>query len=76
MKIILNKFLKKLKFEENSNQILEFTKEAKNLDYEKKLIIIEAFWKIIYSDKDADIYEENLMRRLSGLLYLDKNCCR
>ena len=58
--------------EKNSNQILEFTKEAKNLDYEKKLIIIEALWSIIYSDKDADMYEENLMRRLSGLLYLDK----
>ena len=58
--------------EKNSNQILEFTKEAKNLDYEKKLIIIEALWSIIYSDRDADMYEENLMRRLSGLLYLDK----
>ena len=51
---------------------MEFTKEAKNLDYEKKLIIIEALWSIIYSDRDADMYEENLMRRLSGLLYLDK----
>ena len=58
--------------EKNSNQILEFTKEAKNLDNEKKLIIIEALWSIIYSDRDADMYEENLMRRLSGLLYLDK----
>ena len=58
--------------EKNSNQILEFTKEVKNLDYEKKLIIIEALWSIIYSDRDADMYEENLMRRLSGLLYLDK----
>ena len=58
--------------EKDSNQILEFTKEAKNLDYKKKVIIIEALWSIIYSDKNADIYESNLMRRLSGLLYLDK----
>ena len=57
--------------EKNSNQILEFTKEAKNLEYEKKVLLLEALWKIIYSDKDADIYETNLMRRLSGLLYLD-----
>ena len=58
--------------EENSNQILEYTKEAKNLKYESKVILIEALWDIIYSDENADMYEENLMRRLSGLLYLDK----
>ena len=58
--------------EKNSNQILEFTKEAKNLQYESKVILIEALWDIIYSDENADMYEENLMRRLSGLLYLDK----
>ena len=28
-------------------------------------------WNIIYSNNEADIYESNLMRRLSGLLYLD-----
>tara|TARA_Y100001935_G_scaffold126910_1_gene105249 strand:- start:268 stop:690 length:423 start_codon:yes stop_codon:yes gene_type:complete len=57
--------------EQNSNQILEFTKDAKNLDYEKKVLLIEALWEIICSDEDADMYETNLMRRLSGLLYLD-----
>ena len=58
--------------EKNSNQILEFTKEAKNLEYKKKIILLEALWSIIYSDENADMYEANLMRRLSGLLYLDK----
>jgi len=57
--------------EKNSNQILEFTKEAKNLKKEKKIILLEALWSIIYSDKNADMYETNLMRRISGLLYLD-----
>ena len=57
--------------EQNSNQILEFTKDAKNLDYKKKVLLIEALWEIICSDEDADMYETNLMRRLSGLLYLD-----
>ena len=57
--------------EENSNQILEFTKEVKNKDINEKKIVIEALWNIIYSDENADIYETNLMRRLSGLLYLD-----
>ena len=57
--------------EQDSNQILEFTKEVKNKSFEEKKIVIEALWNIIYSDEDADIYETNLMRRLSGLLYLD-----
>ena len=57
--------------EQDSNQILEFTKEVKNKNIDEKKIVIEALWNIIYSDKDADIYETNLMRRLSGLLYLD-----
>ena len=60
-----------IKEEENSNQILEFTKEAKNLSEENKIKIIEALWKIIYSNQNADIYETNLMRRLAGLLYID-----
>ena len=57
--------------EENSNQILEFTKEVKNLSENEKIKIIEALWAIIYSNKDADLYETNLMRRLAGLLYID-----
>ena len=57
--------------EENSNQILDFTREVKSLENEKKIKIIETLWKIIYSNKDADIFETNLMRRLGGLLYID-----
>ena len=57
--------------EKDSNQIIDFTREVKNISEEDKKIIIEALWDIIYSDEDADMYETNLMRRLSGLLYLD-----
>tara|TARA_B100000989_G_C19260486_1_gene351894 strand:+ start:171 stop:596 length:426 start_codon:yes stop_codon:yes gene_type:complete len=57
--------------EKDSNQIIEFTKEIKKINEQDKKIIIEALWDIIYSDEDADMYETNLMRRLSGLLYLD-----
>ena len=57
--------------EQDSNQILEFTREVKNKSLKEKKIVIEALWNIIYSDEKADIYENNLMRRLSGLLYLD-----
>ena len=59
------------KIEEASNQILDFTKEVKNMEEANKIKIIETLWKIIYSNNDADIYETNLMRRLTGLLYID-----
>ena len=59
------------KIEENSNQILDFTKEVKNMEEQNKIKIIETLWKIIYSNNEADIYETNLMRRLAGLLYID-----
>ncbi len=59
------------KIEENSNQILNFTKEVKNMTEENKIQIIEALWQIIYSNNEADMYETSLMRRLGGLLYID-----
>ena len=64
-------FKKSEEIEKNSNQILEFTKEVKNRDEEFKIKIVEALWKIIYADNVSDIYEMSLMRRLTGLLYLD-----
>tara|TARA_B110001450_G_scaffold52431_1_gene49067 strand:+ start:311 stop:745 length:435 start_codon:yes stop_codon:yes gene_type:complete len=57
--------------EENSNQILDFTREVKNVPMSDKIRIVESLWKIIYSNNNADIYETNLMRRLAGLLYID-----
>ena len=59
------------KIEENSNQILEFTKEVKSMNEINKIKILETLWKIIYSNNEADMYETNLMRRLEGLLYID-----
>ena len=59
------------KIEKESNQILDFTKEVKNLNKDSKVKIVESLWTIIYSDSNADMYENSLMRRLTGLLYLD-----
>ena len=68
----LNELMKRAEEnEENSNQILDFTKDIKSTDQNFKIKLVESLWKIIYSDKTSDIYESNLMRRLSGLLYLD-----
>ena len=70
----LDKTIKEAKIiEENSNQILDFTREVKKLSEKDKIKIIEALWSIIYSNENADIYETNLMRRLSGLLYIDSS---
>ena len=57
--------------EKDSNHIQKFTMEVKSLSAENKIIIIETLWRIILSDGKSDIYENNLMRRLAGLLYLD-----
>jgi uncharacterized tellurite resistance protein B-like protein len=58
------------KKEEESNQIVEFTKEIKSFAMESRLKIIEVIWKIVYSDDTNDNYESNLIRRVCGLLYV------
>ena len=80
-KQLINEFAKKYTYaglikkaeqkENDSNHIQEFTKDVKSLSMENKIIIIETLWRIILSDGKSDIYENNLMRRLAGLLYLD-----
>ena len=69
--IIDNILIKAEEIEKNSNQILDFTREVKNLDENSKIKIIEVLWNIIYSDSNPDMYENSLMRRLTGLLYLN-----
>ena len=68
--IIDNVLLKAEKIEKNSNQILDFTREVKNMNEDSKIKIVEVLWNIIYSDTNSDVYEKNLMRRLTGFLYL------
>ena len=70
----INEILEKgKKIEEDSNQILDFTKEVKNMDNKKKIEIVENLWRIVYSNNEADIYETSLMRKLAGLLYIDSD---
>ena len=70
----INEILEKgKKIEEDSNHILDFTKEVKNMSNQKKIEIIENLWRIIYSNNEADIYETSLMRKLAGLLYIDND---
>ena len=58
------------KKEEESNQIVEFTREIKKYSMEFRLKVIEVIWKIVYSDGTSDSYESNLIRRICGLLYV------
>jgi uncharacterized tellurite resistance protein B-like protein len=68
----IEKIIKKAdEIEKNSVQILDFTKEVKTMNNKNKILIIETLWRIIYSNKEADVYETSLMRRLAGLLYID-----
>lgn len=59
------------KIEDDANQILDFTREIKNMNQENKIKIVESLWQIIYSNQEADMYETGLMRKLAGLLYID-----
>ena len=69
--IVENIIEKAKETEKNANQILEFTREVKNMNYKNKIMIVETLWKIIYSNKEADMYETGLMRKLGGLMYID-----
>ena len=57
------------KMEENSNQLLSYTKIIKDSPSKTKSEIITQLWKILISDNNVDLYESNLMRRICGLIY-------
>ena len=42
----------------------------KELDYEERLNILELMWEIVLVDDVLDVFEAQLMRRVSGLLYI------
>ena len=58
------------KKEQESNQIIEFTREIKKNSLEFRLKVIEILWKIVYSDGTSDSYESSVIRRVCGLLYI------
>ena len=56
---------------DNSKSLYHYTSYInKNFSDDKKLILIEALWEIVLSDGKIHDYESNLIRRLSGLLYI------
>ena len=57
--------------ESNSVEILEMTREIKKLNYQDKLEIVEMMLKIIYSDRHLCNYEDRLIRKVTGLIYIE-----
>jgi len=57
--------------EKDSVEIINMTKEIKKLDYKNRLEIIEIMCKIIYSDHQLCNFEDRLIRKVSGLIYLE-----
>lgn len=67
---IINEIMKKAEeLEKNSNQLINFTNIIKKNSLESKSIVVKELWKIILSDDNADEYENNLVRRICGLIY-------
>ena len=55
----------------DANDLFQFT-EVINANYsqEEKVSLIESLWKVAYSDKQLDKYEEHMIRKISDLLYV------
>ena len=68
VKNILNKSLDN---KNNSKSLFFYTSKInKEYDKDKKILLLETLWEIVLSDGEVHEYESNLIRRLSGLLYI------
>ena len=64
-----------IKTQSESNQIIHLTRSIKeNFTENQRIDIVQMLWEVILSDGEEHIYEQNLMRRITGLLYIsDQN---
>jgi len=70
---IVNKSLEKV---DEQNSLHYFTSKInKEFKHDKKIILLEILWEIILSDGKIHDFESNLIRRLSGLLYISDIEC-
>jgi len=54
-----------------ATDLFQFTEVINtNYSYEEKVSLIESLWKVAYSDKQLDKYEEHMVRRIADLLYV------
>lgn len=52
-----------------ATQLYAFTMAIKNgFSYEERVALMESLWEVVYADGHADPFEDQLMRRISGLI--------
>ena len=57
---------------ETSVDLYHFTRVAKDLlDEAGRIELLEAMWEVVYADGTLHEYEAQLMRRVSGLLFVE-----
>ena len=74
--LVENSLSKALENKDNSHSLYFYTSKLnKSFSDEKKILLIEVLWEVILSDNKIHDFETNLIRRLSGLLYIpDVEC--
>lgn len=56
---------------EDANELYTLARTVKDgLEIDERTAIIEMLWEVAYADGEVHDYEANLVRRLSGLLYV------
>lgn len=53
-----------------ANDIQQFTRVVKTLPQDEKAAFVERLWRIVLSDGERDAFEDALIRRVCGLIYV------
>lgn len=54
---------------DGATQLYAFTTAIKNgFSYEERVALVETLWEVVYADGHADPFEDQLMRRIGGLI--------
>lgn len=54
-----------------SVELYSFARTVKDsLDYDRRVELMQMLWEVVYADGQLDDFEANLVRRVSGLLYV------
>jgi len=55
----------------STHELYHFTKAVREaFDYDRRVELLQMLWEVVYADGVLDDFEANLVRRVSGLLYI------
>jgi len=55
-----------------ANDLYGFTRVLKDaLDYDERVAILEMLWEVVYADGHLDAHEDQILRLVGGLLYIE-----